>query len=58
MEIIVPMELDQEKSRQDFLHGKLKLLVYQRWARTKEGGRAAESLSLPYYNSYSITNYC
>lgn len=29
MEIIVPMRLDQEKSRQDFLHGKLKLLVYR-----------------------------
>ena len=38
MEIIVPVELDQEKSRQDFLHGKLKLVMYQSGPEQRRDG--------------------
>lgn len=41
------MELDQEKSRQDFLHGKLKLLVYQSGPGQRRDGELLRAYLCP-----------
>lgn len=38
MKITLPVELDQDKSRQDFLHGKLKMVVFQGRPRRRRDG--------------------